>query len=48
MRIDRGSSGLWGKQSRLRDTNMLQDVRRQNVKRWRTRPLVKEPFFCES
>ncbi|CDI84287.1 hypothetical protein EAH_00051200 [Eimeria acervulina] len=33
MRIDRGSSGLWGKQSRLRDTNMLQDALDMGVPR---------------
>ena len=36
MRVVRDSGGLWRKQRRLRDASILQDVRRQNVKRWRT------------
>ena len=41
MYIVRDSSGLWSKQNRLRDTNILQKMRCQKVKRWRTRPLAK-------
>ena len=37
MRMVRVSGFLWGKESRLSGTNILQDVRRQNVKIWGTR-----------
>ena len=36
MRVVRDSGGLWRKERRLRAASILQDVRRQNVKRWRT------------
>ena len=36
MRIVRDAGCVWCREIRMRDTNILQGVRRQNVKRWRT------------